>query len=228
MELQHGRKNRGTEADYKELARLGALLGVPVPEVFVGWEVARKGAVLVRGRSRSHTWNRNYWNEVLMVLAGTPLVATNFGAGYISMKQIGGTVTAISPNDYKFNLPAVAGATNMHITVGTGTGAESFEGYAMGTLIAHGNGAGQLNYLASETPEQTYVAETKIWTIRLKRYMDNNSGGSIGVEEVALNCKLTNPTYYYMISRDKLASTLNVPAASRLTMYYDLALTFPA
>jgi hypothetical protein len=41
---------------------------------------------------------------------------------------------------------AGAGVTTHGIMVGTGTGAFDFDNYALGTLIAHGTGAGQLQY----------------------------------------------------------------------------------
>ena len=216
------------EEDYELLARLGAKLGLPVPQMHITLEVSLDGKSISVHRQRSRTWNRNFWNAVICIVSGTPGVVTNFGAGYLSFKNTSAAVSALSAAQLSF---APAGAINNSlygIQVGTGTAAESFEGYVINTLIAHGNGAGQLAYSAHSALVQGYVAGTKTWTVTIKRIFNNNSGGAIVVAETTLVYNNVQISANYMLNRDLLASTQNVPNGAQCTVSYDVSLTFPA
>ena len=126
---------------------------------------------------------------------------------------------------------AGAAITLYGILVGSGTSAESFEDYVLQTLIAEGTGAGQLNYVATDVPTKSYVAGTKTWTITWIRYMNNNSGGDVSVNEVALVTRgeiagLSNVRW--AMSRDKLGATVTIPNTGQLKVTYSLSLTFPS
>ena len=189
-------------------------------------------------RRLSRTWTRNAYNYLCMAVMGIPLSAggASFGAGKIPMKDTGGT-TRTSATEILYphgDLPAAfigtAGLVTKGIIVGIGTGAEDFEGYALGTPVAHGTGSGQLSYGAQSNAIVTYDAGTKVLTAVHSRYMDNNSGGTISVAETAWYFQLSasgNP-YYFMLTRDLLGSAVDMLATQRLTVSYTMTMTFPA
>jgi len=63
------------------------------------------------------------------------------------------------------------------------------------------------------------------------RYFNNNSGGDVAVNEVALvvNQPQGGPVYgKWVQARDKLASTVTVPNTGQLKVTYTVQLTYPA
>lgn len=215
------------ESDYLELLRLGKKLGVPVPMVHITIEVVKDGVVVSSHRQRSHTWNRNFWNANLIVFAGVAGVVTNFGAGYISLKRTTAAVDAVPPLTFILNPAGIINNSVYGIQVGSGVGAESFDGFVLSTLIAHGTAAGQLSYAAASSLVQSYVAGTKTWTITLKRVFSNTSGGSVDVKETAITFIDAYNAKHYMLCRDLLNSTVPVPNNQTITVAYDITLAFP-
>ncbi|GAH72404.1 unnamed protein product, partial [marine sediment metagenome] len=64
--------------------------------------------------------------------------------------------------------------------------------------------------------------------VDLVRYFNNNSGGNVDVNEVAL---VTNGyfggAHIWMQSRDKLGATVTVPSTGQLKVTYTVELTYP-
>ncbi|MBA7690742.1 hypothetical protein ES703_99274 [subsurface metagenome] len=230
------------ERKYEQLRKLGQELHIPIPEAFWEFEVFDKDHNLIqRHRQRSHSWVRNAYNLLLSQMAGKNLDdAGTFGAGYLNIKWTYGTVVSgakvasigsgeQSGNSYR----APAGSNNHGIQVGTATDAESLEDYVLTGLIAEGTGAGQLNYILSEVPGKSYDGPSKVFTITQVRYFNNNSGGAIGVNEVALTTYGVGPGTHtaqdkWVMSRDKLPETVNVPDTGQLKVTYTIQLTYPA
>jgi len=71
----------------------------------------------------------------------------------------------------------------------------------------------------------------KLLKNELVRYFNNNSGGDVNVNEVALvdyvGCRGSAIDKVFM-SRDKLASTVTVPNTGQLKVTYTVQLTYPA
>ena len=217
-----------TEEEYLEFERLGRKLGIPVTRTFVTLEVTKDGKILDRYHDRSHTWNRNYWNYHLMTPIAILGVATDFGAGYLSFKRVSGSVTATTAANVHLSSRNASANSSFGIVVGTGTGAESFEGYILDTLVAHGTGAGQLSYAAEEATLQNYTSGTKTWDITTRRNFTNSSGGTIVIAETGIYAIFQDLTSQYaMICRDLLGSTVSVAAAAQLAVTYTISLTFP-
>ena len=65
----------------------------------------------------------------------------------------------------------------------------------------------------------------------LARYFNNNSGGDVSVNEVALSLRGYKPgstvPYNYMTARDKLITTVVVPDTGQLKVTYTVQLTYP-
>jgi hypothetical protein len=116
-----------------------------------------------------------------------------------------------------------AGITTYGIVVGTGAVAPTINDYALGTLIAHGTGAGQLQY--SATTYGAPAADTTTSQCTITRNFANASGGAITVNEIGLYCQCrsradnTNSTTYFMLIRDATGG-ISVPNGQTLTVNY--------
>ncbi|MBA7542366.1 hypothetical protein ES705_34687 [subsurface metagenome] len=234
------------EQRYRQLRRLAKELHIPMHEAFLELEVRDKaGRLILHHRQRSHSWTRNAYNLLFCELAGKDGDDGTFGAGLLSLKDTSEAIKsgsapacityATSVLQYMKSVDSTTagyrggvGDATQGIQVGTGTNAESFEDYALQTLIANGTGAGQLSYIASEVHSISYAALTL--KNELVRYFNNNSGGGIGVNEVglvALGSAGSSQTRF-MTTRDKLPATVTVPDTGQLKVTYTIQLTYPA
>jgi len=212
------------EADYLELERLGAKLGIPVPMVHVKVEATNPdGSPGERYEGRSRTFNRNFWNRLLALLSGFGTSGTTFGAGYLTNKNTSGASANHSYSGYIYWINNT-GNYGRGIGVGTGTAAEDFEGYNLSAPISGGSGAGQLVYNTQDPTTESYNSGTKKWSMTLKMILNNNSGGTIVVAETAI----VDGSLPALICRDLLGSAVSVLNAGQLTVTYTITLTFPA
>jgi hypothetical protein len=231
------------EALYEQLRRLGQRLYIPIPEAFWDIEVQNSnGKVIQRLKQRSHSWVRNAYNMMFCYLAGKDLDNGAFGAGYLSLRDTGGSVQygsgpvclgrAVSTDTTQWGYRGPAGNDDYGILVGSGTNPEDFESYALQSKIAKGTGAGQLTYVESEAHAVTWTPGTLTMKNALARYFNNNSGGQVDVNEVALALRGYRPgssvPYNYMTARDNLASIVSVPDTGQLKVTYTVQLTYPA
>lgn len=228
------------EAKYQQLLNLGKALGVPVFEAFLELEVRDKDGKLINShRQRSHSWVRNAYNALFSNLASVDMDDSTFGAGKLSGKDTGGGIrygpngavlTGTTYEGTANGFRAAAAEDTWGILVGSGTNAESFEDYFLQTQIADGTGAGQLSHALSEAVDKSYTDTT--WSHALGRYFNNNSGGTISVNEVALVARFARfglaGNLNYLVSRDKLLSAVNVPDTGQLKVTYTIQLTYPS
>lgn len=224
------------EQKYERLRKLGQELHIPIPEAFLTLEVFNKdGKLLQRHHQRSHSWVRMAYNLMFCQLAGKDADDETWGAGKLSWKKTDGSIYFAdkpcsmgedqSVDGITYGYRAPAGDDTKGIIVGSGTNAESFEDYCLQTQIMEGSGAGQLNHVQSEEHSISYAALTMKNT--LVRYFNNNSGGNIDVNEVALVADML-PALNAMTSRDKLTSTVTVPDTGQLKVTYTIQLVYPA
>lgn len=229
------------EEYYEAFSKLGAALSLPCPQAHVSLESRDANGNLVDlYEARSRTLNRNYWNWlfkgfggfIATTAGGANAMAsdTTYGAGHLTNKTTAAAVTNTNSTTFQCSpvgsVTAIAN-TSSGIVVGTGTAAESFEDVALGALIATGNASGQLAYQAQALATPTYNAGSLTWTWTAVRIMNNNSGGTIVIGEMA---------YYftqggggvYMLMRDKLTPTVSVLNAGQATATYTFTLVFPA
>lgn len=197
------------------------------PKTFINMKVHEGGELVLDYNFRSKSWVRNAHNILLSVFTGgVTSGATAYEAGATRCKK---TVGTLAPMDYTYlpNNPVGAiGNTNYGIVVGTGDDAESFEGYALETLVLHGTTAGKLSYAAQNATSLSYDSGTKTWTATFVRIFNNNSGGAITITETAMY--YARSTDYYMLCRDLLASSVEVANTAQLTVTYTMTYTFPA
>jgi hypothetical protein len=206
---------------------------------------------LVRSlKQRSHSFVRNAYNHLISQLAAKNGDGAVFGGGNI--KDTSGAVrfgglpiltghdsnsTTIQSLDFASSFGqgvlAAAGIDTKGIVVGSGTNPENFEDFALQNRILNGTTAGRLSYIQSEPVAVTYNAGTLTLTVTHARFFNNNSGGNVDVNEVAIY--LIGKTGFggqsnitWMAARDKLAATVTVPNTGQLKVTYTISLTYPA
>jgi hypothetical protein len=122
---------------------------------------------------------------------------------------------------------AGAGVDTYGIQVGTSNTAFNKNQYALQAKIAHGTGAGQLQYLASSV--ETVTAEDSIERFRVVRGFTNGSGSTITVKEIGLviaNQKEGLTLYNFLMARDVLTTPQDVPDGSTLTIRYRIYISY--
>ena len=232
------------EADYLELERLGAALGIPTPQLHLRVEATLPDGSpgeIYAGRAR--TWNRNFWNFVLALGSASGDSTSAFGAGYLGVKNMnsgaiyettGYTARALSTRSFGIATRGSAGVDTGGILVGTGATAESFEAYSLAAKCAEGTTVNRFNYAAMVAQAPTYNSGTRMWTGTIIRVLSNNSAATIVVAETCLSGNHDikyggGPTYSaFMYARDLLGATVSVLPGGILTVTYTVTLTFPA
>jgi hypothetical protein len=149
-----------------------------------------------------------------------------------STKDMGGTsrnLQALTLGPwFTVNFLAVFSADNdatYGVLVGTGTTAVTNVDYKIETLIAHGVGAGQLDYGAHSRTAAQVVGSNVDFVISRAFY--NGSGGSITVNEIGISCATVDSggnTRYFLIVRDVI-TPVAVANAQTLTVQYTLRTT---
>jgi len=112
------------------------------------------------------------------------------------------------------------------LVVGTGVTAEDTMDYALATKIAHGVGAGQLDYGAHSFTDPAEVGANVDMVITRTFY--NGSGGTITVNEIGAYCRsvyTTDTIGYFCIIRDVLAAGVEVADTETLTVQYTIRTT---
>lgn len=136
------------------------------------------------------------------------------------------TSSASVTNSQSMGLRVDAGtATSTYgIQVGTSTSAESINDVALGTQIAHGTSAGQLQYGSMTFGAPSTTATTT--TFRCTRVFTNGSGGTVTVQEIGL---VSGPGVFsgsnkFLLIRD-LTGAVPVNNGQQLTVNYDFTTT---
>lgn len=122
----------------------------------------------------------------------------------------------------------VGGAGDVYtgIVVGTGTAAEANTDYAMSALIAHGTGAGQLQY-GSQAFTAPAVAGSNVDFVTDRSFI-NGSGASISVTEIGVHVRpygYAGASYCRLAIRDLLSSSVAIGNGLTLTVQYILRTT---
>jgi len=140
----------------------------------------------------------------------------------VSIKDTGNVSRSVSMHANNLNAAGAAGEGDNGIVVGTGTGAESNTDIALGTIIAHGAGSGQLNYgIQSKTAAAVVGANVDYI---MTRTFTNASGASITVQEVGIYANTTSTNYKTCILRD-LTGAVAVGNGQTLTVDITLRTT---
>lgn len=129
----------------------------------------------------------------------------------------------INASGYLFDVLAGATVTTFGIVVGTGVGIPTISDFQLLPLIAHGAGAGAMQYGGVTFGAPGSDATTSQLTIT--RNFTANVGG-ITPTEIGLYCRAYDgAARYFMIIRDVIAGGILVPAGNVLTTNYRLQAT---
>lgn len=118
---------------------------------------------------------------------------------------------------------AAAGNALFGIVVGSDNTAVDIDDYALGTLIAHGTGAGQLEYSAMSIPTDFTVSGSDAY-FEVRRTVTNNSGGDVTINEIGLYVKTNASTIYYFCI-DRTLSTTTVTNTNGKVITYKFQVT---
>lgn len=124
-----------------------------------------------------------------------------------------------------FQIISAAGSDAKGIVVGTGTAAVDISDYALGTLIAHGGGATQLNYgeFAYATQFGALVTGATSSSFTFSRAFSNTSGATITITEVGVYCldvDLVPALFYSALVRDLVSGGVAVGDGQSVTVEY--------
>jgi len=167
------------------------------------------GRLLSRKRIKCHSYVGNIINILYEHFNFSATTSFKDTSGTLQTPSAGGVILA----------NAAAANDNYGVLVGTGTGANDVSAYALGTKIANGTGAGQLQYGAVSITTPATVGQKR--QITVARVFTNNSGASITVNEVGL--VVSYGGYYFLIERTLNTNTINNLASATWT--YTISIT---
>ena len=176
----------------------------------------------------AHSWVRNFYNFLYFSSLGIFPSGSSWGDGYLSMRSTNGTYRNPNQYDVGYYINGPVSNSNYGILTGRGATAVALSDYALETPITHGNGANQLGHRAQALASPSYTAETRTWLATLTRLFDNTSGSTITVTECGIvGCTHTS-SFYNLLCRDVLASSVDVLNNGVLTISYDISMIFPS
>lgn len=228
------------EKRWDEFTKMGQALKIPTPAAFWGVEsFGPDGAKVQEVGQRCESYVRNAYNVFFSMMCGIASLTSSNGQN-ITPKVLTGTnkdslSTTMCHHIYNYGsytnaLLGGAGIADKGIVCGTAATAENFESYDLGARVLNGNAAGQMTYSAQETPVPVYDGASKKWTVTLVRYINNNSGGTIIINEIGLIWTIESSSSLaenVLMARDLLASPISVLNGGQLKITYTLEFTFP-
>lgn len=205
-----------------------------MPTLHIHTRVEKNGIILSDKHQIGHSWVRNAYNAYnLMMLDSVPTT-------YLYFRDTAGLFGSSSYPFQRYFAYAANGyystenAENFGVVVGTGTTAFDLDDFRLDAVITHGNTTGKLYYQAQVAPVTTYSGDPDFTeNILHKRVYNNNSGGTITVNEVGLVFLTYGSAYKVMMSRDVLDTPAVVLNGAQLTVTIsittkDFATTDPA
>ena len=149
-----------------------------------------------------------------------PASAAPWSSVYKSQKTSGATQSTYSV--VCFTAAANTGEVNRGLILGSGTTTPAAADYTVETFIAHGTGASQISY-QSQTATQGCTIVDLVTSFILQRVFINTSGGQIDVNEICLYSNQSS--YIYMLYRDVLSSTDEIPDGSTYRVTLEISVT---
>jgi len=171
------------------------------------------GRLLSRRRVKCHSYVGNFID----------LLYVQFAQSNQSITDTSGVSRSVGISQYNLWAYAAAADDTKGVLVGTGTAANDVAKYALATKIAHGTGAGQLQYGACGIGVPATVGQKRQMTIA--RTFTNVSGASITVNEVGLVIQglVSGSTYYFLVERT--LSTNAIANTASATWTYTISIT---
>lgn len=152
-----------------------------------------------------------------------------FISANVTIKDTGGTNRVVeepaNSTWNRFRIDAADDNDDFGIVVGTGTTAESNIDHNLATQIAHGSGAGQLDYGAHGFTAPAVVGSNVDMIV--SRTFLNSSGAEISITEIGIYChsESSATAWYFCLLRDVLTSAIPVPNGQTATVQYTIRTT---
>lgn len=129
-----------------------------------------------------------------------------------------------------FNCSAATGVTTAGIVVGSDVTTPTIDDYALGSLIAHGTGAGQLQYSALVFGAPASDGTTSQFT--MSRNFTNGGGANVTVYEIGLIGSARavlnytgSSVRYFLLARDVIPDGVVIEDGKTLTLNYRVQAT---
>lgn len=143
------------------------------------------------------------WEEANSLVQAFPAILSclMFGVTVGSVPDTTNTNRTVTVNSAFLITGGTAGVTTTGILAGTGSTPVAITNYAMETLIAHGTGAGQLQYSTYNLAIPWTVSGGDAYFVS-ERTLTNGSGGNITINEVGYAVRsTTTSTQLFLIDR---------------------------
>jgi len=193
--------------------------------VVLEWQITGKDGKLIperSGKKKAESFVRQFL-ELLWV--AMDMVGTQWG---YEITNTNGEPRTVAATGTLFTTTAAISDTTHGIVVGTDNTPPAVNDHALGAQIAHGTGAGQVQYgnMAYGLPASTAAVSS----FTVVRAFSNVSGGAITINEVGLYVKCITaltvylgiyPSYsYFMTIRDVIAGGISLLDGETLTINY--------
>jgi hypothetical protein len=187
----------------------------------------KDGKLISKTQGISRSFLRN-WIRILRTMMYPP----NGSGSAQTLLDTSGVSNSFDGSDTVSTLKPVIGAGALAtedtygIQVGTSDLAFAKDQFSLQAKISHGGTSGKLLYGA--TTVEDYYEYDSYARFRIVRAFSNSTGASITVKEIgiAIVNQKSGTTYYFMISRDVLASPQTIPDGAALTVRYSLYITY--
>ncbi|MDO8614514.1 MAG: hypothetical protein Q7T33_02105 [Dehalococcoidia bacterium] len=195
------------------------------------WTVRRAdGTVRERVAKKAESYVRQFLDLLLVQMTGVPEVCP------AQITDTSGALRDVAASSLNFDCAAVANIDAYGVVVGIGAGAPTIGDYALQSKIAHGVGAGQLQYGGVAFGMPTSNLSASHFTVT--RDFANGSGNPIVVYEIGLyvkgdmpvllsnsqnraNDSASNPTVQYFCTiRDVIGTGITILNGETLTVNY--------
>jgi len=158
------------------------------------------------------------------VLAFLDLLRTIMtGTASVSTLDTSNTARNVSQSTNNLGTWGIVGDINYGPVVGTGSTAVALADYKLVTRIAHGVGAGQLQYAATTFTAAVTSGTTRRFTII--RSFTNSSGASITINETGIYCMGGSTPWYFCAERALESPGVAIANGATGTLTYTISIT---
>jgi hypothetical protein len=191
--------------------------------IILGWELKDKyGKILNRGEQKAHSFVQQFLQLFFLTATYRGMYPQIPGMGKRNVVNTSGAVIAEAAQDYRgvynpFGYASAPSGNNSYGTVvGTGQAAPAVTDYALGTIVANGTGAGQLQYSAVSFGAPSNTASLANFVI--SRDFTNAYASSLTIYEAGVYIWWNFSGNYYMILHDLINSPSGVTIANAQTI----------
>jgi len=203
----------------RELQDEMAKLHIPTPVLHWNYEIkSADGEVVEIGRGKSNSYTRNALNMLAAnagMCAHTVVSATSFADGYVNYKTTAGAIAGTAAAGIVRYYPASASHPAV-VVIGSGTGPESLDSYALPTLPITGG---------AQSAASVFNSTTRKLVTTLSRAFTNTTGAAVDITEAAAWVYVATNTSVLMV-RDVFPA-IAVPDGKTIVWTYTTEVAYP-